>query len=244
MRRAAPWIRDMPKFVLGNGIASEELARLPERGRFRAAHPELAGRPMILFLSRLHPKKGLDRLIPAWKQFAERMPEARLVIAGSGEADYIAALNRLIARNGLAEKIVRVGQLPGGPGGPKWEALVDADLFVLPSHQEGFSMAITEALAAGCVPVVTAECNFDELTTSGCGAIISNGDMDAFVTTVAQLLTSDDRRRSMAAAGQKLVRDRFTWEKIAEDLERIYLWIRAGRSLPPDGADVWRPASI
>ena len=131
------------------------------RGAFRAAHPELAERPLALFLSRLHPKKGLDRLIPAWKALAERMPEARLLIAGTGELDYVASLQKLAADSGLGDGVVFLGQLVGHQ---KWEALVDADVFVLPSHQEGFSMAITEALAAGCPPVVTEECNFDELS--------------------------------------------------------------------------------
>lgn len=237
VRRAVPWIRDMPKFVVGNGIASEQLRALPARGGFRAAHPELGEGPLVLFLSRLHPKKGLDRLIPAWKAMARDMPDVRFLIAGTGDADYVAGLDRLIAEHQLSNHVIRVGQLTGAS---KWQALVDCDLFVLPSHQEGFSMAITEALAAGCAPVVTEECNFDELETHKCGVIIKSGDMAAFVLAVAELLRDPARRAALGASGKSLVQSRFTWEIVARDLESVYRHILAGRPLPADGADAWR----
>lgn len=237
IRKAVPWIRDLPKFVVGNAIASSELEELPARGAFRAKHPEFADAPVALFLSRLHPKKGLDRLIPAWKIVAERMPEARLVLAGTGEPEYVAGLDRLIAANGLGGKVVRVGQLQGRA---KWEALVDADVFVLPSHQEGFSMAITEALGAGCACVITEECNFDDVREAGCGVVISKGDMQAFARSAMELLADDGKRREVGAKAQQLIRERYTWEKIAEDLEKVYRWVLAGKTLPATGEDVWR----
>jgi glycosyltransferase involved in cell wall biosynthesis len=237
IRRAVPWVKNMPKFILGNGIHEAESAALPMRGKFRARFPAIGNRPMALFLSRLHPKKGLDRLIPAWKALAVSQPEARLVIAGTGDATYTAELDQLITQHGLAEQIVRVGQLVGEA---KWEALVDAGVFVLPSHQEGFSMAVTEALGAGCPAVVTEECNFDELETHGCGIIIRDADMSAFVQAVEALLNDPARRKTLGAAGAALVRSRYTWGKIVGDLERIYRWILAGRVLPADAAAVWR----
>jgi glycosyltransferase involved in cell wall biosynthesis len=233
VRKAVPWIRDLPKFILPNGIDQAQLAALPARGAFRAAHPELARRPLALFLSRLHPKKGLDRLLPAWKTLAERMPEARLLIAGTGEPDYVASLKKLAVDSGLADQVVFLGQLVGPR---KWEALVDADVFVLPSHQEGFSMAITEALAAGCPPVVTAECNFDELVPPSpqktCGVIVGNGDMTAFASAVGKLFEDAEKRAAFAAAGRALVAGKFTWQRIAGELEQVYQRILAGEKLP------------
>ena len=233
VRKAVPWIRDRPKFILPNGIDEAQLAALPARGAFRAAHPELAERPLALFLSRLHPKKGLDRLLPAWKALAERRPEARLLIAGTGEPQYVTSLQKLAVDSGLEDKIVFLGQLVGRR---KWEALVDADVFVLPSYQEGFSMAITEALAAGCAPVVTEECNFDELDPpapqNACGVIIGKGDMAAFVSAVDELLQNPAKRGALAAAGRELVAACFTWQRIGGQLEAIYRRIMAGETLP------------
>jgi glycosyltransferase involved in cell wall biosynthesis len=237
IRKAVSWIRDLPKFVVGNAIASSELEELPVRGAFRAKHPEFAGAPVALFLSRLHPKKGLDRLIPAWKKVAEKMPQVRLVLAGTGEPDYVSGLDRLIEANGLAGKVVRVGQLQGRA---KWEALVDAEVFVLPSHQEGFSMAITEALGAGCACVITEECNFDDVREAGCGVVVSNGDMGAFVAGTMELLKDEGKRRAYGAKAQALIREKYTWEKIAEELEQVYRWVLAGKKLPASGEDIWR----
>lgn len=233
IRRAVPWIKTFPKFILGNGIDAGELAALPARGAFRAAHPDLADKPLVLFLSRIHPKKGLDRLIPAWQQVAREMPDARLLIAGSGDAAYLASLKALIAAHRLESQMLFLGQLVGPA---KWQVLVDADLFVLPSHQEGFSMAITEALAAGCPPVVTEECNFDELEPAPpappSGIIIRNGDMPAFAAAILQLLRDPARRHALASAGQSLVSSRYTWQNIAAQLEQTYRQILSGQGLP------------
>jgi glycosyltransferase involved in cell wall biosynthesis len=236
--KAMPWIEALPKFVCGNGIGAQELAAMPPRGRFRAARPEVGDRPLALFMSRVHPKKGLDRLLPVWRDVLEKHPEAVLAIAGGGEADYVAKIDRLIAENNLAPRVIRVGQLAGQA---KWEAIVDADVFVLPSHQEGFSMAITEALSAGVPAVATEACNFTQLTTNACGVETPGDDMHAFTAAVNALLSDPARRALLGANGRELVRSRFTWEGIVRDLQWVYEWILDGKPLPPDGADVWRP---
>jgi glycosyltransferase involved in cell wall biosynthesis len=168
------------------------------------------------------------------------MPEARLVVAGSGDADYVKMIDGMIAQHDSAHAILRVGQLTGMA---KWEALVDAEVFVLPSHQEGFSMAITEALGAGCPVVVTEECNFDEVEDpemGPCGVIIRQGNVQAFVDATHRLLNDAESRAKMGANGRALVQSRFTWEQIARDLDRVYRHILAKKPLPADGADVWR----
>jgi glycosyltransferase involved in cell wall biosynthesis len=237
IRRAVPWIAEMPKFIAGNGIDEELLRTLPARGGFRGTHPEFAERPLALFLSRIHPKKGLDRLIPAWKAVAEKCPEARLLIAGAGDAEYVEAMRKLAAESGLSTQVHFLGQITGRA---KWELLVDSDLFVLPSYQEGFSMAITEALAAGAVPVVTEECNFDELEPgmgqAASGVIVRKGDMGAFTQAVVALFGDGPRRQQLAVAGRELVAARFTWQTIAAQIESVYRHIGAKRRFSPDGS--------
>jgi hypothetical protein len=105
-------------------------------------------------------------------------------------------------------------------------------------------MAITEALAAGCAPVVTEECNFDELESGAvaCGTIVRGGDMQAFAHEVAELLSpmGELRRARMVEAGKRLVRERFTWQRIAADMEEVYGHLLAGGKLATSGAEVWR----
>ena len=237
IRRAVSWVRPLHKFILPNGLLLSELNNLPSRGLFRGAHPEFQNRPIILFLSRLHPKKGLDRFIPAWPEVVRQVPDALLVIAGAGDDEYTRQIDSLIAQHNVQSSVIRVGQLDSTH---KWQALVDADLFVLPSHQEGFSMAITEALGAGCTPVVTEDCNYDELAQSDSGIIIPGGDMRAFAQSIVDLLGDAPRSQRLAANGRKLVAENYTWEKIGENLEQIYRFILAGNRLPADGSSIWR----
>ena len=239
---AVPWIKPFPKFILPNGISQAELDNLPPKGLFRKSHPEIADRPLALFLSRIHPKKGLDRLIPAWKFVADKLPNSILAIAGAGDGAYVAQIDQLIATHNLQKNILRVGQLTGPS---KWQALVDADIFVLPSHQEGFPMAITEALAASCPVIATHECNFPELAplsnagvppASPCGIIIQNGDMTAFTAAALDLLNNPAQRAQLAKSARPLVQSRFTWEKIAQSLEQTYHQILAGTPFPSNPA--------
>jgi len=236
IRKAVPWIASFPKVIIGNGVAQKEIAALPPRGAFRAAHPEFADRPLILFLSRLHPKKGLDRLLPHWHTVVQARPDVLFIIAGTGDPAYESQIDHLITQHNLQNHVQRVGQIVGPA---KWQALVDADLFVLPSHQEGFSMAITEALAAGCVPIVTEECNYDELASHDCGIVIPSGDMAVFTQSTLDLLSNLARRTALAANGRQLVEQNYTWEVIAAQLEKIYHHAIARKSFPADGSPIW-----
>ena len=222
--RVAPWLAGMRKVIFGNGLAGSELAALPGRGGFRGRHEAYFGgtrraRPMALFLSRVHPKKGLDRLLANWKLALAAQPELLLVIAGTGDAGYIEQLKLQCRREGIESAVMWAGQLVGPA---KWEALVDADVFVLASHQEGFSMAITEALGAACPVVITEECHFDEVRDQDAGRVIDGGDMGAFMRAVAEVAGNAAVRARMSANGQKLVRENYTWERIAVLAEQAY----------------------
>jgi glycosyltransferase involved in cell wall biosynthesis len=223
IRNAIPWIRSARKFILGNGIEAARLDDFPATGAFRAHHNIPSDAPLALFMSRLHPKKGLDRLLPAWRHVLHTVPNAVFAIAGSGDAQYVAGIDALIRQLDAGDRVRRVGQLKGVN---KWEALVDADLFVLPSHQEGFPMAVTEAMGASCPVVITQECNLEIVETEDCGVVIANGDMAAFARAAADILRAPEKARGMAERARQLVRRHFTWERIAEDLENLYRFLR------------------
>lgn len=218
----SPWLLGRPVAVVGNGVPAAVLADMPARGRWRERNIGAlarADRPVALFLSRIHPKKGLERMLPCWAELLAKQPDVLLVVAGSGSAADENNVRGIVRKAGLEQKVFFSGQLVGRE---KWEALVDADVFVLPTYQEAFSLAVTEAMAASCPVITTREANFDEVATSGAGMVIGGGDMAKFVSGVGQLLGDPGLRRAMGGNGRKLVESRFTWEAIAERLEKVY----------------------
>lgn len=229
--RVAPWLKGLPKVIIGNGLPPDSLSTIPPRGQFRRSFPayfsgDLFQRPVALFLSRIHPKKGLDRLLAHWKPALQKHPQLLLVIAGTGEAAYIDHLKSLCRHHGIDAGVLWASQLIGNA---KWSALADADLFVLPSHQEGFSMAITEALGAACPVLITDECHFDEVRQHDTGIVIDGGDMQAYMQALDTLLADPVRRARMGANGRKLVQENFTWPRIAALTEDVYTRMIASR---------------
>jgi glycosyltransferase involved in cell wall biosynthesis len=193
-----------------NGISLDEFANLPARGGFRERHGIAPDRPLLLFLSRLHPKKGLDLLLPALALLPDR--EVLLILAGPDQDGYRAFLEAEAARLGLERRILFTGMLQGKE---KQAALVDADLFVLPSYQENFGIAVVEALAAGTPVVISDQVNIHrEVSAAGVGSVVPTR-IDALAGELARWLGDEELRRSTAAATPLFVRERFNWERIA-----------------------------
>ena len=215
-----------PVVVIPNGIFLEELSPLPPAGAFRTAHPEVGDAPFVLFLSRLHHKKGLDHLADAFALLAPRMPGVRLVVAGP-DGGARAPLEAQIARAGLGERVHLVGPVYGTD---KLAALVDAACFCLPSRQEGFSIAITEALACGLPVVISENCHFPEVAEAGAGWVVPL-DAPRVADALEAVLREPDARGTLGARGRHLVEQRFTWPRVAERFCDAYDDILAGR--PP-----------
>jgi len=197
--------------ILPNGVFRDEVDPLPDAGRFRAEHPEMGDDRFVLFLSRLHYKKGLDFLADAFAKVAPEFADVRLVVAGpDGGAQ--AELEQQIARHGLTERTHLVGSIYGPM---KYAALVDAACFCLPSRQEGFSMAITEAMACATPVVVSEDCHYPEVAEAGAGRVVPLN-ADAVAEGLRDLLRDDAAAAAMGEAGRRLVLERFTWNRIAE----------------------------
>ena len=143
-------------FQPGDEIQTPLVPRLINKRRFRA-----------VFISRIHPKKGLDNLLPAWSVLAAKKCDWELIIAGPDVGGYAATVDRLIQKLNLTDSVRRVGKISHES---KVKLLKSADLLVLPSYSEGFTSAILEAMAAA-VPVGRhpQECNFAELFQQGGG---------------------------------------------------------------------------
>ncbi len=207
-----------PTVVLPNGVFLGEVSPLPPAGAFYAKHPELQGQPYVLFLSRLHFKKGLDYLADAFALVAKERPDLRLVIAGPD--DGIADSLRLQLRGlGVEDRAHLVGPLYGPD---KLGALVDCACFCLPSRQEGFSMAITEALACSKPVVISDQCHFPEVAEVGAGFVVPCDAAKVADALRSVLSAPAEATARMGAAGRELIVSRFTWPNIAERTIEAY----------------------
>jgi glycosyltransferase involved in cell wall biosynthesis len=206
-----------PIEVIPNGVFLEEIEPLPARGTFYAAHPPLVSKPYVLFLSRLHYKKGLDYLAEAFALLAREDERVQLVVAGpdGGESE---AFQRRVRQLGVGQRVHMVGPLYGRD---KIAALVDAACFCLPSRQEGFSVAVTEALACGVPPVISQACHFPEVAEAGAGEVVPL-EADAISAALRRVLSDPQRSERMAAAGRELVASRYTWSRVAAQTLEAY----------------------
>jgi len=173
----------------------------------------------MLFLSRIHPKKGLELLLDAMAVRSGKLSEARLVVAGSGDPAYVAGLRRRAEGPSLAGRVTFTGWLSGQE---KIEALADCDLFVLPSFQENFAIAVLEAMACGVPVVVGTGVNLkDAICDAGAGVAIGPG-RDELRETLSQLLEDTAARKEMGTAARNCALGSYTWPAVTSLLVEAY----------------------
>lgn len=176
--------------------------------------------PMLLFLARLHPKKGLERIVSALADTAS-LNTAHLLIAGSGEPQYERSLHHLCEQLGIAERVHFLGFLKEGQ---KRQALLGSDLYVLPSANENFGISVLEALNAGLPPLVsTGVALHDLVAKESLGGVI---DLDAPSTnlgdSITLLLSSPDDLQAMGMKARRYTQEHYSWTSIATELKTIY----------------------
>ena len=211
-----------PIAIIPNGI-DEPPSISPDL--FLAGYPELQGKRIVLFLGRLHAKKGLDLLLQAWARTGEFRADARLVIAGPDSDNMQATLTRQASELSIGQSVTFTGMLEGDF---KWSALAASSLFVLPSYSEGFSMAILEAMAMGVPVLVTRECHIPEAASHQCGWVIP-----AAVAPLEQALaeffkTGIDDALRMGERGKDLARTRFHSDVVGRQMTQVYDWLEGG----------------
>src|SRR3989449_2138136 len=226
-RRLAP---GTPSVVIPLGTDTFTEEEFPTRGRFRKKYPMLNQKLLIVFLSRLDHKKGLDRLLPAISTLAMGRDNFAVVIAGSGEREYEARVHDLVLAHGLKEKVIFTGFVQGQD---KMDLLRDADVFVLPSYDENFGLAVIEAMAVGAPVVISNNVGiYHEVTEYGAG-LVTSCESDEIAHALSTLLDNESLRRKMGKSGRRLVGDKFTWEKVAARLIEHYETILSQGKVSP-----------
>ena len=195
-----------------------------------AEHDETKQRRRLLFLSRIHPKKGLPVLLDAWAQLARERPEWDLVIAGADEGGHRAELEARIATEAIPN-VTFTGPLYGEG---KSALLEDTDLFVLPTRNENFGIAVAEALAAGIPAVVTTGAPWRGLETERCGWWIEQGREPLLAALRQATAFPASERRAMGLRGRDWMARDFGWDRIGAQMGSVYRWLASDGPRPPE----------
>ena len=209
-----------PIAVIPNGVTLPEYSTL--------SHSDAPTDRHALFLSRLHPKKGLLDLVEAWRQV--RPEHWTLLIAGPSEEDHEQVVRKAVKNAGLDECVQFLGSLDDRE---KWDVYAKSQLFVLPTLSENFGVVVAEALGAEVPVITTKAAPWSLLQEEDCGWWIETG-----VTPLVQALrhatgTPLEQLRTMGQRGRAAVLERFSWKRIGEQMAAAYYWL-LGTGPEPD----------
>jgi len=209
--REAEQFRDLglraPIAIVPNGVKMPEVAGTRIPGSEKTA----------LFLSRIHPVKGLPILVEAWSRL--RPENWRMRVVGPDEDNHLTEVQYLVQQAGLEESW-DFGEAVGEVG--KWRALQEADLFILPSYSENFGIVVAEALASGTPVITTTGTTWEGLQQHNCGwRVEPESDAIAEALGVASRLSAD-KLSLMGARGKEWIEKDFAWPSIAEKMEEFY----------------------
>lgn len=173
----------------------------------------------ILFLSRVHVKKGINFLVEAADVLRNELQGYKILVAGEGDADYVEAMKRMICDRGLQDIVQLIG---GVYGDEKWRLFQTSDFFVLPTHSENFGLAIAESLASGTPVITTVGTPWSDLNSSEAGAWIEIG-TEPLVETLRRFLSlSEDELETMGRNGRKLIETKYSAHVMAEQMMEVY----------------------
>jgi poly(glycerol-phosphate) alpha-glucosyltransferase len=224
---------DNPIAVIPNGVGLPDISATRTRAEFDKLFPEVRGRRVMLFLGRVHPKKGLPHLLDAWVNVArDPLHEVDgwvLVVAGPDQLGHVAQVEARSRALGIERDVVFTGPLYGDA---KHAALAASDALVLPSFSEGLPMAVLEAMAWQVPVLITRQCNVD-VEALGAGLLA-----EPTATSVGGMLCrffelSQEERQALGASGRKAVEQHFTWPTVARRMCQVYEWSLGG-GLRPD----------
>ena len=208
--------------VVGYGIGDPFISKVRSidqgeaRQKLDLALPELGGRQFLLFLARVHEKKGIDLLLQAIARNGDKYQEQAFVIAGPGKQSYISELKAMAVQLGLEKRVIWAGPLYGEI---KWAAIREAEAYVLPSHQENFGISVAEALACSVPVLITNKVNIWREVVSEGGGLAENDDVSGISRLLEQWsVLRPEQRVSMRSHARRCFLDHFEITKTSVNL--------------------------
>ena len=226
LARQSFWLYRAKECVVAYGTATPPDQASELRERFLVSNPQLRDRRVLLFLGRIHAKKGCDLLIRAFARIVPNEPTLQLIVAGPDQTRWAEDLKLLVHSLGISDRVVWPGMLEGAA---KWGAFYTAEVFVLPSHQENFGIAVAEALGCGVPVLISDKVNiWREVCSNNAGLVGADTEDGTFKLLRDWLSLVPTQRTEMGRNARALFGRRFTVDAMAANL----LDIVAGRTQP------------
>lgn len=217
-----------PIVVVPNGIHARDFERLPKGDLFYQQFPQTRNKTLILFLGRIDPKKGLDLLATAFAKVHTQFSETHLIIAGPDNTGFSITAQNYFADARCLDAVTFTGMLTGSI---KYAALVTADIYVAPSYSEGFSISVLEGMAAKLPCVLTTGCNFPEAADAQ-AALVVDINADEIANALIWCIENPQQAKVMGDRARQLIFERYTWDKIASQMQQVYTNILQQKLIP------------
>lgn len=219
-----------PVTIIPGGVDTDEL-RPGDPLQDAACWPEFKDRPVVLFMSRLSPEKGLDLLVPLWADFVKGPShrDALLVVAGPDYRGYGRAVKAMVETYGVGPNVYMTGMVTGAR---KRALLSRADIFVLPSYSENFGIVVAEALACQTPVITTTGTPWHQLQAADAGRRVAPSGPELAEALRELLSMSEARRQAMGRRGRELVQQHYTWRRVAGQFLTVCECIFKGKSIP------------
>ena len=220
-----------PSVVIPHGFDTQKYLHLPSGEQFRTKYLKGHQGPLVLFLSRLNAKKGLDLLIQAFSLVVKKMPNTRLAIVGSGDPPkFEMQVKSWLTEYGIENYTIMTGFISGPE---KLMAFSEADVFVLPSQAENFGFANFEAMASKIPVVISDTLNYANEIKSYEAGLVVRRDPKEFAEAILKLLNDQYLRQRLGQNGFRLAYS-YSWETCGEKMEQSIQCILQGRTPTKD----------
>jgi glycosyltransferase involved in cell wall biosynthesis len=217
--RKSFWLYRCREKVSALGLEPPRPISSQARERFLARFPQLREAHVLLFLGRLHPKKGCDILVEAWPRDSDSENALFLVLAGPDQIGWEKYLRAQVAHLEIAPRIVFTGMLEGEM---KQGALASAEAFILPSHQENFGMAVVEAMAAGLPVLISDRVNIWREIDADHAGYVEGDDLSGTTRLIERWIqTPPAQREAMGASARQSFIRRFELDRAVDSLLRV-----------------------
>ena len=215
LARESFWLYKCNEVVVNYGTAAPTGDPAVQRQTFLNQFPELRHKRLLLFLSRIHVKKGCDMLIEAFAKVAAE-DSLHLVIAGPDQTGWQADLQKQAKELGIEQRITWTGMLLGDL---KWGAFHAAEALVLPSHQENFGIVVAEAMACGVPVLISNKVNIWREVAANSTGLVANDDLSGTIELLQKWLAMPaDEKQTMQQKARQFFYERFEIHKTVESL--------------------------